>query len=464
MKKKSSLIIYLILFAVFTLPGCIRNRPIQDTADHFTLHTGGNPVITDGSADPSVRVFNDRVYIYPSHDLSRDNDFWIMQDWKVYSTEDLINFTDHGIILKGTEVSWAVDPNHCWAPDCIEKKGKYYFYFPLSDKEGIWKGKIGVGVSDKPYGPFRDALGSPLVDDHDKPAGYEGGYYNIDPAAFTDDDGRSYLFWGNGACFMAELGEDMISLRSDIYNIIIENHKGYTEGPFVWKRKDIYYLLYSRTGSSGYDVLDYATSNHIKGPYKYRGTIVGHGRKGNEHGSVFQYREQWYVAYHDLFPTDKFRKTCLEIIHYRDNGDIIQVMPTRKGVGWYDASEKIEAENYFEKSGDIEYKEHDKAGFHIESMKNGSWIRFPNVKLAFNFQNNFSACVASASDGAKINVILDSLNGPIAGELRIGNTGGWNSWLVLDTVLVSFSGTRDIFLRFEGDEDELFNIDWIWFY
>ncbi|KPK84992.1 MAG: hypothetical protein AMS27_08515 [Bacteroides sp. SM23_62_1] len=463
MNKKASLLFFLIVCNVFIYTGCNRNKPLQGETTVSNLKTGGNPVITEGSADPSVRVFDDRVYIYPSHDFLPDNEFWIMKDWKVYSSEDLVNFTDHGIILEGVEVSWAVVPDHCWAPDCIEKNGKYYFYFPMSDKTGIWKGRIGVGVADKPYGPFRDALGYPLVYDYDRPADFEGGHYNIDPAVFIDDDGRSYLFWGNGVCFMAELNEDMVSLKSEIIHINIENHLGYREGPFVWKRKDIYYLLYSRMGSSGFDVLDYATSTQIGGPYKFKGTIVGHGRKGNEHGSVFQYKGQWYVAYHDLFPTDKYRKTCIDIIHYREDGEIVRILPTRKGVGWYDGSEKIEAENYFEKSGGIEYKDHDTTGFYIECMEIGSWIKFPNVKMGFDYQNRFSACVASGSEGGTIGIMLDSLTGGKAGELRIGNTGGWDSWWIMDTVLVSFSGTKDIYLVFQGKEEELFNLDWFRF-
>jgi arabinoxylan arabinofuranohydrolase len=464
MNKKYSCFFQLAIFVVFIYAGCNRDKPLKGEITVLNLKTGGNPVITEGSADPSVRVFDDRVYIYPSHDFSRDNNFWIMKDWKVYSSDDLINFTDHGVILKGEEISWAVDPDHCWAPDCVEKSGRYYFYFPLSDKAGVWKGKIGVAVAEKPFGSFRDALGYPLIDDHDKPADYEGGFYNIDPVVFIDEGGKSYLFWGNGACFMAELNEDMISLKSEIYHVDIKNNRGYMEGPFVWKRKGIYYLLYSRMGSSGKDVLDYATSHQVGGPYHYRGTIIGHGLKGNEHGSVFQYRGQWYVAYHDLFPTDKFRKTCLEIIHYRENGEIVRVQPSREGVGWYNASEKIEAEDYFEKSADIEYKEHDDTGFYMDHLRNGSWLKFPNVNLAFNYGNHFSAQVAAGGEGGNIEIITDSLTGGKAGELRINNTGNWNSWQTLSTMLDSISDTRDIFLRFTGKENELFNLDFFRFY
>lgn len=447
------------LLSAIAWAGCCRNRPDQPLSQMLQSRTGGNPVISEGSADPSVHVFGDRVYLYPSHDFSRDNDFWIMKDWKVYSTCDLVNYTDHGTILKGIDITWAVDPDHCFAPDCAEKNGRFYFYFPLSDREGIWKGKIGVAVADNPCGPFRDALGHPLVDDQDKPAGFTGWYYNIDPAVFTDDDGRNYLFWGNGACFMAELSGDMTLLKPEIREIIIEDNKGYMEGPFVWKREGIYYILYSRTGSASFDALDYAVSDRVEGPYRYRGTIIGHGRKGNEHGSVFSYKGQWYVAYHDLFPTDKYRKTCLELIHYRDNGDIARVEPTREGVGWYNASEWIEAEDYFDKSGNIEYREHGETDFHMHHVTNESWIKFPNVKLDYEYQNHFSARVSSGSEGGIIEVLLDSLSGEKAGELLIRNTGGWDVWQTMDTVLASFGGTRDIILRFTGQGQELFNLD-----
>jgi arabinoxylan arabinofuranohydrolase len=272
---KYGFIVLQSIIIVIGLLGCNKKERAPVFATAVKLTTGGNPVIQEGSADPSVRVFDDRVYIYSSHDFSPENEFWIMKDWKVYSSEDLVNFTDHGVALTGKDISWVIDPDHCWAPDCIEKNGKYYFYFPLSDKEGIWKGKIGVSVSDQPSGPFEDPLGHPLVEDDDKPEDYEGEFYNIDPAVFTDDDGRSYLFWGNGVCFMAELNPDMISLKTEMHTLNIENHQGYTEGPFVWKRNDIYYLLYSRSGGTAYDVLDYATSSNIFGPYHYRGTING---------------------------------------------------------------------------------------------------------------------------------------------------------------------------------------------
>ncbi len=434
-----------------------------ETSDPEIFKTGGNPVIQEGSADPSVRVFNDKVYIYSSHDLSKDSEFWIMKDWKVFSTDDLVNFTDHGIALKGTDISWAREQDHCWAPDCSEKNGKYYFYFPMSDVRGVWNGEIGVAVGDSPEGPFKDALDKPLVGSFDKAVTRERHIYNIDPAAFTDEDGKSYLFWGNGACLVAELNEDMISFNSKIHQIVIEDHQGYTEGPFVWKRKGIYYMLYSQGGGRSFDRLDYATSGHILGPYQYGGSIVTHGLKGNIHGSVFEFRGQWYVAYHDLFPTDKYRKTCFERIHYRQDGSIVEVLATRTGVGWYNASEKIEAEDYFEKSKNAVYSDHGDSGFYMHHLKDGQWLRFPNVHLPFDFTNHLSVYVSGSGETGKIELYLDGPDGIRKGEIEVSLNAG-TPWQVLETEVDSFSGIHDLYLKITGQPTTLIDLDWFWLF
>ncbi|MFO7934919.1 MAG: family 43 glycosylhydrolase [Bacteroidales bacterium] len=450
----------LVLGMVF---GCTSQKPPEEGTGNIRYRTGGNPVIREGSADPSVRVFNSVVYIYPSHDFSRDNEFWIMKDWKVYSSTDLVNFKDHGVVLKGTDLSWASEPDHCWAPDCLEKSGRYYFYFPVSDARGIWKGEIGVAAGDSPGGPFKDALEEPLVRAGDRPPSYEGSFYNIDPAAFTDEDGKSYLFWGNGACFAAELNEDMVSFASEIRLVQIEGHQGYAEGPFVWKRNGRYYLLYSSGGGGSFDRLDYATSGNILGPYRYGGTIVSHGMKGNIHGSVFCYREQWYVAYHDLFPTDKYRKTCLDRIHYRQDGSIPRVPASRTGVGWYNAIEGIEAEDYFEKSPGTEYQDHEDAGFRMHGLKEGDWLRFPNVMLPYDFSGHLTVRASLSGDPGAIILTLDSINGTVAGQVEIA-AGGERRLDLYDTEVKPFTGTHDLFLKIRGGESTAMDLDWFKLY
>jgi len=138
-------------------------------------------VLPDFQADPSARVFNGRLYVYPSHDIAGSKD-WDMVDWHVFSTDDMLHWKDHGVIFSLKDVKWAT--KHAWAPDCIQRNGKYYFYFPADDQ-------IGVAVSNSPTGPFKDALGKPLI------AANEAGIRSIDPNIFIDDDGQAWLYFGN---------------------------------------------------------------------------------------------------------------------------------------------------------------------------------------------------------------------------------------------------------------------------
>jgi len=451
-----------ILIVVLMMPGLqfCRNAPDENVnTDEYSRKIGGNPVISEGSADPSVRVFGGRVYVYPSHDYSSDNEFWIMKDWKVYSTEDLVNFRDHGVALKGTDIAWAKEPDHCWAPDCVEHNGRYYFFFPMSDVRGVWKGEIGVAVGDSPSGPFGEVHGQPLVASDDKPPGYEGPFYNIDPGCFIDDDGTPYLFWGNGACFAARLSEDMKSFDSEIRKVEITGHQGYAEGPFVWKRGDRYYILYSRVGGRSFDMLDYGISDHPLGPYRYGGTIVAHGRKGNIHGSVFEFKGQWYVAYHDLFPTDKYRKTCIERIHYNDDGTIVQAPATRSGVGWYNASEIIQAEDYFSKSTRAAYLESEDTGFYMHQLADGDWLHYPNVVLPVYFSRKISLRKRSAKGSGTLRFHLDSLNGTEIARIDIAENPDHSEWEVMETTCADFEGIHDLWILVSGKKGWRVDLD-----
>lgn len=461
----------IILSSVFLAitTGCSHCSRFNESNNIIHHHIGGNPVIREGSADPSVRVFEGKVYIYSSHDYSRDNVFWIMKDWKVYSSTDLVNFTDHGVVLKGSDIPWAKAPDHCWAPDCAEKNGRWYFYFPVSGKQGVWKGEIGVATGDSPAGPFREVLGKPLIGEEDRPEGYNGSYYNIDPAVFTDTDGRSYLFWGNGCCFVAELDENMVSLQTEIRQVAINGHKGYMEGPFVWKRNGTYYLLYSRVGSTSYDTLDYATSGQPMGPYRYRGSIVGHGQKGNIHGSVFEFNGQWYVAYHDLFPTDKYRMTCLERIHYRRDGSIVMSPANRAGVGWYNAGERIEAEDYFEKDPEAGYSGFEVTGFYMAGMRDGQWLRFPNAALPYDFSNHLRVRLSLRGEAGSLLLFTERPEGRPVAEIRVpGPTKPGStepvSWQVLDVETGPVTGIQNLYITINGGETTRVDLDWFQLY
>ena len=144
-----------------------------------------NPIVqTKYTADPAPMVWNDRLYLYTTHD--EDGSSWFtMDNWNLYSTNDMVNWTDHGVILKYSDFEWA--KGDAWAPQCIERDGKFYMYVPMISRINN-RGAIGVAVADTPMGPFYDPIGGPLV---------QTDWGDIDPTVFIDDDGQAYMYWGN---------------------------------------------------------------------------------------------------------------------------------------------------------------------------------------------------------------------------------------------------------------------------
>jgi arabinoxylan arabinofuranohydrolase len=410
-----------------------------------------NPIIDQGSADPSVKVFGGRAYIYGSHDFSPSNTTWVMKDWKVFSSADLVTWTDHGVVLDDNSLPWRGVTDRDFAPDAIFYNNQYYFYFPLGD------GTIGVASGTSAAGPFTDVLGKALVNSSTAPI------YNIDPMAFEDTDGSRYLIWGNGGCYVAQLNDDMKSFKTSPQKITISESKGYMEGPFAWMYGGKYYLLYSRCGSTCSDTLDYGVADSIKGPYTYKGTIIGHCKSGNEHGSVFQFNGQWYVAYHDLYPTDFYRKTKLEFIHYTNDGDIPRVYPTDYGVGRYDGSQQIEAENFFDKSTGISYEDCNDAGngFDVTTITSDSWLKFQKVDLGAGAVS-FQARVSASSGANSIEIRLDSVSGTLLGTCDVA--AGDETWTTVVTGLNGgVTGVNDVFLVFKGGTGNLLKLNWIRF-
>ena len=416
-----------------------------------------DPIIDQGSADPSVKVYGGRAYVYGTHDFSPDNTTWIAKDWHVFSSSDLVTWIDSGVVLDDDAIAWRALSDRDWAPDAIFFNNQYYFYFPLGDDISLVNDAIGVAAGSSPAGPFTDVLGKALVDRSTTPA------RGIDPMAFEDADGSRYLFWGNGRLYVAQLNDDMKSFKTSPQQVTISGAPSYEEGPFAWRHGGKYYLLYSRCGSRCSDSLDYAVGDSILGPYVYRGTIVAHGKRGNEHGSVFEFNGQWYVAYHDLSPTDKYRKTKLEFIHYTNGGDIPRVYPTDYGVGRYDGSKRIEAENYFDRSAGIAYEDCTDSGngFAVTDIGNDSWLKFQNVDFGAGVVA-FEARVSASSGGNTIEVRLGSVTGTLIGTCDL--PAGDQTWQTLATKLGdTMSGVNDVILVFKGGAGTLFKLNWIQF-
>jgi len=277
------------------------------------------------TADPSAHVFNGRIYLYPSHDRDSgipDNDLgdqYDMVDYHVFSMNRVGGpVTDHGVALDLKDIPWA--DKQLWAPDAAFKNGRYYLYFPARDKAGLFR--IGVATSAQPEGPFQ-AEPEPIQ-----------GTYSIDPCCLTDAQGRSFLIWGgiwggqlqkwrsgrfdpNGqepadhepaiGPRVAELSDDMKSLKGDITEISILDEQGrpllagdherrYFEGPWMHQYRGTYYLSYS-TGDTHF--LVYATSENPRGPFTYRGRFLEPVIGWTTHHSIVEFQGRWWLFHHD---------------------------------------------------------------------------------------------------------------------------------------------------------------------
>jgi arabinoxylan arabinofuranohydrolase len=243
-----------------------------------------NPVNqTHFSPDPAPMVYKDRVYMYTGDDIPGYN-FYYMTKWRVHSTSDMVNWTDHGSPISLESFSWARD--RAWAAQCIERNGKFYWYMCAQTTENNMS--IGVAVADSPIGPFKDALGKPLIT--------TGSWANIDPTVAVDDDGQAYLYWGNGGLFYVKLNMDMISYSGEIVTVPLnvetfggtrrarnsegvnsadatKNKDTYVEGPWFYKRNGKYYQMFAGMGKTG-ESLSYSMSESPIGPWKYQGKIM----------------------------------------------------------------------------------------------------------------------------------------------------------------------------------------------
>jgi beta-xylosidase len=300
---------------------------------------GGNPLVTNiFTADPSGRVFNGRLYVYTSHDLP-DATYWDMVDWRLLSTADLATWKDHGSIFRVKDFAWAT--HWAWAPDCVESNGKYYLFLPVD------RTKIGVAVGDKPEGPFKDAIGKPLIDNAALP---DADPEPIDPAVLLDDDGQAYLYFGCRKPEVVKLRPSLTELAGGLQTVSLLDAQGmpiplaapgkdpvlpegYGEAPFVFKRAGKYYFVYS-DGWAPSATQVYAIGDHPMGPFTYAGKVMEHAASVTQHGSVVQFKGKWYVLYHtsELSNGNAFRRSvCIDELTFDANGRINTVKPTKNG-------------------------------------------------------------------------------------------------------------------------------------
>ena len=282
-----------------------------------------NPVLPGWYADPELHYFEGRFWLYPTYSAPYEEQTF----FEAWSSGDLSNWQNEGHILDFKDVTWSTN-RAAWAPSCAEKNGRYYLYFSAGDGAGI-----GVAIADKPQGPFRDALGKPLIGE------YHHGAQPIDAHAFIDDDGTPYLYWGGWKHAVASrLADDMISLEGPLTEITPEN---YVEGPFMLNREGTYYFMWSEGGWGDHTYgAAYGTSNSPFGPFKREGTILQNQEgiaNGAGHHSVLQIpgTDRYLIAYHrrPLVTTSPHQRVvCIDELHFRPDGSIESVVLTDCGV------------------------------------------------------------------------------------------------------------------------------------
>lgn len=438
-----------------------------------------NPIVSHiFTADPSANVFEDRIYVYASHDPD-DQDGYNMKDYHIFSSDDLVNWQDHGVGLDTANVSWA---GLFYAPDAAYSAvtGKYYLYFPNGASS------IGVAVSDHPGGPFEDALGEPLV--NRSTPGVRDVKWIFDPTCFVDDDGQAYLYFGGGDdgadnLRVIRLGEDMISLADEEAATIIA--PDFFEAAFLHKRDDMYYLSYSTSFTYHSAEIDYLISDNPMTGFEYAGTILpspDNNNGDNNHHSIVEYEGEWYIFYHNRVLANRYglsnyqRSITLDHLSYDDDGFINEVSATRGQVEQLkplDAFSRLEAEAMADQRGievDFVVEDGKNAGVTVTDIHNEDWIGYSQVDFGDGV-NGFTVQVASdAPEGGAIHLYIDgadvfsNLEGEQIGTCEIEPTGGWQKWTSIVCGVTLTEGVHDLYLRFAGAADEpLLNIDYFTF-
>ena len=413
-----------------------------------------NPIVqTSFTPDPAPVVFDDELWVFTGRDRQGNNDFYYMTGWQAFSTKDMKNWTDHGCILEDTGFKWCT-ANNAWASQCIERNGKYYFYFTTTTNGRA----IGVGVADSPEGPYKDVLGKPL-------AGPNWDY--IDPTVIIDDDGQAWLMFGNPKCYYVKLKEDMVTLDGPIqsFNLSLKAGTKYTEGPWIYKRNNLYYLVFaSMVDGFGGESISYCTGPSVTGPWTHQGTIHGGSNCFTTHGGIIDYKDHSYSFYHmsGIPGGSSFnRSAACEEFTYNPDGTIPMLKSTKTGpdqIEPLNPFERVEAETICWCEG-VKTEKDSNNSVNIGSIKKGSYIKVAGVDFGEG-ADTFTACVASAESGGNIELHLDSKTGPIVGNLKVGGTGGWQNWEEVSTNVVGASGEHDLYLVFNGGDGYLMNVDW----
>ena len=426
-----------------------------------------NPIIqTVFTADPAPLVHNDTLFLFTGHDEDNATQKgFIMNDYLCFSTTDMVNWTHYGPVFHVDSLGWAAKHN-ANAAQVAYRDGKFYYY--ISPWSALKDGGdcIAVGVSDKPYGPYKDAIGKPMIEPSQTKYGRHA-WEDIDPTILIDDDGQAYMYWGNNSLYAVKLNKDMVSYSGDIVTFEIKDKAAfgpdYEEAPWIFKRNGIYYLMYAAHVP---EAVYYAMATSPLGPWKYGGVIMkafAQGSMGN-HPGVAKYKDQWYFFYmNEDLPNGHDKRRAVNVIPFDFNADgsITELAHSKAGakaIANLNPYKRTEAETIAWEEG-IETAKNEKTGVYVTDISNGDYIKVRSVDFGKGAKT-FEASVASASAGGKIEIRLDNRNGELLGTIDVKNTGGWQNWATVKGKVKKATGVQDICLVFKGGEGELFNFDW----
>ncbi|HVZ80896.1 MAG TPA: malectin domain-containing carbohydrate-binding protein, partial [bacterium] len=413
-----------------------------------------NPLIYQQyTADPTACWFNNRMYIYCSHDITGQTGYSITNVY-LMSSDDLVNWTDEGIPFRASDTSWA---GLTYAPDTIFRNGFYYLYY------GNGGGSIGVARSTSPTGPFTDPLGHSLVSNSTPGTNIT---YVFDPAAFIDDDGQAYLYFGGGGpgnARVIKLNSDMISVSGSAVSI---NAPRYFEAPFMNKINGTYYFSYSTDFSASPAAsIDYMTSSNPMTGFTHRGTALFNPPNNcgnNDHASIVNIGSNYYIAYHNRALALLNGLTCsgnavyqrsvnLDRIFVNSDGTLAAATPTTAGVA------ALKNQNPFStlrgvmmaKESGIQTGVCSEGGMDVTGITSGSWTQVRNLDFGTG-ASGFTARVAGTSSGGTIQVRLNSTTGTVVGTLTVPNTGGAQTWQNVSCPITGATGLHDVFFTFTG--------------
>ena len=459
---------------------------------------------TKFTADPSPLVVGDTLFLYTSHDASpedipdeneKNSAGFFMYDWLLWSTTDMVNWTEHGAVASLKDFSWRSRENGAWAIQTVERNGKYYLYAPLHGHG------IGVLESNSPYGPFVDPLGKPLVWQKEH-------WDDIDPTVFTDDDGQTYMYWGNPHVYYTKLNADMVSTQGDIYVLnpadgvmrpVKEEGakanlrapwsekaqwkvKNYQEGPWLYKRNGKYYLSYATTCCP--EALGYAMSDSPTGPWEWKNYIMSPTQRdrGN-HPGICDFKGHSYVfgQNYDLMHLETFehherRSVSATEITYHADGTIQEVpywldQKPMKQLHWLNPYKRVEAETMawgfglksakmgIENTGVVKDMPAStgRRNMYIYDLNDGEYIRVCGIDFAAGAKS--FAMTAAATGSAVITLRIDSADGPVIGTLNVKNTGSAEKYRAFSTKVNNAKGVHDLYICFSQTSGDV-RLDW----